>query len=97
MLIGGIYVEIGLSIHIYELSMSKSYFFFFSEGEKCLNGMIESIQGKIVQIKDGCLTVIGVTTVGLMLKSHLTGFPRIRENGKYPGISLYTFPVGKCP
>ena len=25
------------------------------------------------------------------------GFPRIRENGKYPGISLYTFLVGKCP
>ena len=27
----------------------------------------------------------------------LTWFPRILENGKYPGISLYTFPVGKCP
>ena len=70
MLIGGIYIEIGLSIHIYGLSMSKSYFFlfFFLEGWICLNGMIESIQGKIVQIKDGCLTVIEVTTIGLMLK-----------------------------
>jgi hypothetical protein len=69
-LIGGIYIEIGLSIHIYGLSMSKSYFFklFFLEGWICLNGMIESIQGKIVQIKDGCLTVIEVTTIGLMLK-----------------------------
>jgi hypothetical protein len=26
-----------------------------------------------------------------------TGFPRILENGKYSGISFYTFPVGKCP
>ena len=24
-------------------------------------------------------------------------FPHILENGKCPGISLYTFPVGKCP
>ena len=44
------------------------FLFFFLEGWICLNGMIESIQGKIVQIKDGCLTVIEVTTIGLMLK-----------------------------
>lgn len=47
--------------------MSKSYFFFVLEGEIYLNGMIESIQGEIVQIKDGCLRVIEVTTIGLML------------------------------
>ena len=44
------------------------FYLFFLEREICLNGMIESIQGKIVQIKDGCLTVIEVTTIGLMLK-----------------------------
>ena len=69
MLIGGIYIEIRLLIHIYGVIHVKiNLFFIFLEREICLNGMIESIQGKIVQIKDGCLTVIEVTTIGLMLK-----------------------------
>ena len=73
MLIGGIYIEIRLLIHIYGVIHVKINFlfffiYFFLEREICLNGMIESIQGKIVQIKDGCLTVIEVTTIGLMLK-----------------------------